>query len=544
MPSLLALPNEILLQIISNIDVHREDRILGHDPESALAYQKDHFLLTEFRQSCRTLKDLSLTCKRLSPMVAEQMAFAPVVANWKWAGSFERPPEPDCTHLLALVRTFVNQPERMYWVKQLRISLCPDVYYEQDTCASKQLAIEVRTLIDSLELPSTLKPVLSEDAQQSPSKTLVSVLLMLLPRLERLCISRAAVVHVSTGPERPCCLLNGLPFPSLEYLKIEHYKLLDLVHLQSCAGSNTLDLSIPQKEFEHTFALPGAGPTAGPASPAARHPSPLRHLRLDFQTSTVGIWNHGKRMHMVDLLQKFRNLKSLDFYAEPSDCKNPFRSVRAFPHYQANIQNYPHQSGHLPPHVDDQYWDQRVYDARTEVTDYQNLVDSIVHLRPSLEALRLPGGFWTLPGGVRKPIPRFSQFQRLGKLVIPQAAIVSIRLDNMRLDDVAGDFDLSPKMALPPMLQHLEVFDVDAPFLCSRWLLDFFGAQISRRQWPAFQQLELRIGYTVQDEELDAIVARSSTPSKAFIMLAQTAPFRIIVRRDDDVPSTGPLSNL
>ncbi|KAH9881152.1 hypothetical protein J1614_001647 [Plenodomus biglobosus] len=532
MPSLLDLPNEILLHIIANIDLHREERILGHDPDGSSSYLDAGCLMDDFNKSCRSLSSLALTCKRLSPLVTEQMVFAPLVKNWDNRESFQSLPRLSCTRLLALIRVLVAHPERTNFMKQLRLSLCPEVDFGQNMDASKILAAATHTLIKSLELPPASMLALREYAQECPANTLASILLMLASRLERLCISRSPVFSTIMELERPCCLVKRLPFHKLKYLKIENYKLIDIDHLACCADTDILDLSISPEEIGYNFTTPALS-----EKKSKKYACELRHVRVDFQTKTVGMWNHAKRMYMVDLLLKFRHLKSLDFYAEPSDCKNPFRSVRAFPHYQANIQNYPDKSDCLPLHVEDQYWDQRLYDARTEITDYQNLVDSIVHLRPTLETLRLPGGFWTLPGGMRKPLPRFDKFLQLSKLVVPQAAILSIRLDNMRLDDVAGDFVLSPKMALPPMLQHLEVFDVDAPFLHSQWLLDFFGAQLARKQWPAFKHLEICVGYTVEDEELERLIARRSPSHKTFCALAQTAPFRIVVRRDDDVPS-------
>ena len=50
---------------------------------------------------------------------------------------------------------------------------------------------------------------------------------------------------------------------------------------------------------------------------------------------------------------------------------------------------------------------------------------------------------------------------RLQKLIVPQAALVSIKLDNMLFDAVfEGDFELSALTALPVSLQHLKIFSV------------------------------------------------------------------------------------
>ena len=67
----------------------------------------------------------------------------------------------------------------------------------------------------------------------------------------------------------------------------------------------------------------------------------IKHLRLDFEVRTIGIWNRAGRTCMSNVVQGFQHLDSLAFYAEPSSLKNPYSSVRAFPTYQANIQAYP-----------------------------------------------------------------------------------------------------------------------------------------------------------------------------------------------------------
>jgi hypothetical protein len=95
---------------------------------------------------------------------------------------------------------------------------------------------------------------------------------------------------------------------------------------------------------------------------------------------------------------------------------------------------------------------ENIKDARTKHTDYQNLVDSLLDMRPQLKSLRLPGDSWTLPGAMRKPLPRFDLFMELQRLVVPQAAILCITLDNMESPEVKGNFNLSPIGVLPPQL--------------------------------------------------------------------------------------------
>ncbi|KNG48315.1 hypothetical protein TW65_05224 [Stemphylium lycopersici] len=250
----------------------------------------------------------------------------------------------------------------------------------------------------------------------------------------------------------------------------------------------------------------------------------------------MGIWDHRQRSCMSNVIRGFQNLQSLAYYAEPSAGKNPYRSVRAFPAYQANIQSYPDPPSASVELAND-YWDRVIYDARTEFTDYQCLVDTLVHLRPTLQLLQLPGGFWTLPGAVRKPIPRFDQFTQLKTLVVPQAALISIKLDNMRFDVVfEGDFELSASMALPISLQHLKIFDVDAAFLDCEWLRGLFDAQKSHKQWPKFRTLEILMGPTFSDEALGELLARQS--DEGFWAMADDAAFEVVVGRDIEGPDT------
>ncbi|KAI8931452.1 hypothetical protein NX059_011779 [Plenodomus lindquistii] len=537
MPSLLDLPDEILLHVIANIDLHRESRILGHDPDFS-SISESGYLTIPSRKGCRPLINLALTCKRFWPLVAEQIVFAPVLTNSYPDPCAEGSLSDNCIRIFALLHILLAHQERRRHVKQLRLTITPipeDV--APDWTPPPALIEQIHALIESLEIPPSLKNELRDHARHA-FETLVSILLLLVPQLDRLCIARPLGYWITSEPARPCCLLRKLPSHTLGYLKFEKFFLADLDHVIRCVKTNTLDLSVVHgwPHSETAFATPTSFAPLASGGRSSESPSRLRNLRLDFRAEPVGPWTHNTRNYIVDLLQKFNHLVSLDFYAEPTENKNPYRSVRAFPHYQANIQNYPDGSSQLPADVSDDHWDRTLYDSRTEVTDYQSLVDSIIHLRPTLETLRLPGGFWTLPGGVRKPLPRFDKFMQLQKLVLPQAAIIAIRLDNMRFDEVAGDFDLSPKTALPPNLRHLEVFDVDASFLQSVWLLDFFGAQLARKQWPAFRHFEIRMGYTVDDELLKMLIARRAPSYRTFCTLAQTAPFSITVRRDDDVP--------
>lgn len=189
---------------------------------------------------------------------------------------------------------------------------------------------------------------------------------------------------------------------------------------------------------------------------------------------------------------------------------------------------------HPPPvsrHVSNDRLDRAIYDARTQVTDYQYLVDNLEHLRPKLQLLQLPGGFWTLPGAVQKPLPRFALFSQLKRLIVPQAALISIKLDHMRFDAVfRGDFELSPMQALPPLLVELTVFDADASFLSSAWLTEFFEDQ-KKNAWPAFQRLNILFGATFSEQELKSLLEKRS--SREYWSMVDEAQFEVNVWRDD-----------
>lgn len=223
-------------------------------------------------------------------------------------------------------------------------------------------------------------------------------------------------------------------------------------------------------------------------------------------------------------------------YAEPSYSKNPYRSVRSFPHYQMNIQNYP--DGSTEPGTEAQYWDERIYHARTRITEYQTLVDGLVHLKPCLKRLRCPGGMWTLPGATRKALPRFDQFTQLETLMVPQAAIICIKLDNMRFQNVVGDFDLSPAAVLPPKLQYLRVFDAEASFLESVWLHELFVEQRDHARWPCLRQVEVLFGLTYGN--VDQTVLKTTLEAKLGGLMKEVS-FEVTLGIDDEVPSLSAL---
>ncbi|KAH7377726.1 hypothetical protein BKA66DRAFT_467714 [Pyrenochaeta sp. MPI-SDFR-AT-0127] len=559
--SLNDLPDEILLLIFSFIDEHREDRILGHLPDDPPPNPPDAYLVRDFIVHCNWLCNLAVTCKRFAPLAAEQLVHSPIIG-----GSVSKT-SSDMTQarIIHFIRFLLSHRELTRKVKQLRLCLpfypreiqFTGDYVELDDCSKQEASTSVikqaRDLIASLDLPAHVKEIWSASPVMNFERAFIDILLTLKLPLERICFSQGVDSPYLTVPDIYNNTLNpfrlnsiaptGVSYSglqgltgalSLTYLKIVSVLPMKLIGVGLFTNLHTLDISTKLASLsQDTVGLIAGIYISSTMREELRN---VNHLRLDFQVKTTGIWDVGARVCLSNIFQAFGDLKSLDCYAETSEGKNPFRSVRAFPHYQINIQNYPDVDASLHPHVESQsYWDQRIYDARTTITDYQYLADLLVHLRPCLERLRLPGGFWTLPGGMRKPLPRFDQFTELEKLVVPQAAILSIKLDNMRFGEVVGDFTLSPTVVLPPRLKHLKVFDADVSLLESSWLREMFTEQKDCRRWPKLQQLEILLGYTCSDAEIEEIMAKTS--QDAFWKQVAQANFRVVVRRDSEVPS-------
>ena len=69
--SLSTLPNEILLQVFSYVDVHRSARVLGYIPDDPPPSPPDEYLVSDFRASCRSLLGVALTCRRFAVLIPE-----------------------------------------------------------------------------------------------------------------------------------------------------------------------------------------------------------------------------------------------------------------------------------------------------------------------------------------------------------------------------------------------------------------------------------------------------------------------------------------
>jgi hypothetical protein len=543
---LTTLPNEILLHVFSHVDPHRSARVLGYIPDDPPPTSPDQYLVSDFRASCQSLLSIALTCKRFVALAREVLLSSLVLE----VGFPKTLNELSRSHIYGLIWRLHERPEWRRHVNQLRLCLPPEDRGIMRLNGRGPVEPHVNYLvyeraceiIASLEFPAAWKTGKTIELKTRFARASASVLLALLPNIVTLCIfdpesnltfgkAEFENTHHFGGGE-----IFSLRLPKshvLSYMKYESPMPPVLRGLEHYPNLRTLDLSIRLQGQKTAIARRASERFL---NHSCEQPS-IQHLRLDFEVRSVGVWNTTSRDCMTNIIRAFPNLQTLEYYAESSDSKNPYRSVRAFPAYQANIQYYPTISSAFEDnvYVDEQHWDRAIYDARTEVTDYQNLVDGMVHLRPNLETLHLPGGFWTLPGAVRKPLPRFDQFVQLKKLVVPQAALISIKLDNMRFDAVfEGDFELLPTQALPLSLQHLKIFDVDFTFLESRWLKDLFGAQRNKNQWPMLQCVEILMGPMVTELYLEDLKARKS--DDGFWKLVDDANFEVVVGRDAEGP--------
>ncbi|XP_014561344.1 hypothetical protein COCVIDRAFT_46868, partial [Bipolaris victoriae FI3] len=514
--SLCDLPNEILLQIFSYVDLHRETRILGYISDEPLPSWPDNDLLRDFRLHNSWLLNIALTCKRFAALIPE------VTLRMIVLEAFSVSVQPESPQLgwsapFALLFQYRERPDLIQQIKQLRIHLPYTDEHDRYRCDNKGMA----KMLASLSVPSAWKFKLFKDITTSFGRGTFNALLAVV-ELDVLCVSDSTEEPKLEWAEQ----LSVSPFTppiirSLRYLKIETKLPPNIQPVEIFQKLKTVDLSIAlcnSTPMDIVSALEKLANTAV---------NSIKQLRLSFEIRTIGMWNSTKRTCMSDVVKGFQNLESLVYYTESSVAKNPYRSLRSFPNHQANIQIYPEVS--QSPQSGE---DHAIYEARTTITDYQCLVDNLVHLRQSLKHLQLPGGFWTLPGAARKPIPRFDQFTQLQKLTVPQAVLISIKLDNMQVDTVSqGDFELSASEVLPVSLQHLTVFDLDETFLGSKWLEGLFTEQKSHLRWPKFRTLELLMGPTFSDEMLEGLLARRI--SAAFWARVDEAGFDVVVGRDD-----------
>lgn len=559
------LPNELLLHIIANIDPmpNRYNRVLGHIPDDPPPSRPDPYLIRDFLEACRPLWSLSLTSRRFRELAQSRLYTAPVLGGF----AFRVPVDRSHARIAYFLRTLFARPDLRKHVKHIRLCFPgkgePSFQREEKEESNfdaeaihfvTEIVLQCRKLIASFDLPSDMSKSWNAQMIMDYRYTLTGILLALLPQLETLSFSEGDIeleswqddhvlnmigIHQQSHAHIDLRSIKYMPAAqSLRHLKVSSLIPIRLDGLDMFANLDSLDISIKlagldTDEIEHISRLYSG-------RDALKNFRSIRTLRFDCQIKSIGIWDFAARSGMVHILQVFPGVTSLSFYAEPSSEKNPFRSVRAFPHYQANIQTYPTppKTSDYDASVRDTFWDERVYAARTEWTDYQFLVDSLYHIRPKLETLQLPGGFWTLPGAARKPLPRFDKFSRLKTLVVPQAALMSIKLYNMRLPDTGhGDFDLLPDVVFPATLKRLTIFDANEKLLDSAYLDELFAGRAAdgRKHDFELEQLEILFGPMFTDEEIKRLLRKSVWPH--FWAMVDRAKFKVLLGRDGMVPA-------
>ena len=326
--------------------MHREARILGYIPDDPPPTPVDQYLIEDFRRC--SVRNIAHTCKRFAHLAREALLHAPVLAV-----TFPHTLEGfESCGIIKFVRKLNQNPELSRYIKQLRLCwsqrrngypLGPGFDSEATISPAVLIALEgqVSRLEKELKLPQPPRIFDSVTALGDLVERSVPALLNLLPHLETLCISDP-YLRVTLPPK----YWSGAGMKTehaLSYLKVERAMTLIPEGLLDFPNLRTLDLSLkiqglsPSAILEDSERFKDLGRAKGIQSPFHN----IQHIRLDFEVKTVGIWNTTSRAYMNNIIHTFSELQSLTYYAESSASKNPYRSVRAFPAYQANIQYYP-----------------------------------------------------------------------------------------------------------------------------------------------------------------------------------------------------------
>lgn len=313
------------MKIFSFIDLHREARIIGYIPDDPPPSPPDQFLFEDFLMCNRWLQDIALTSKRFATLIPEvqlhAVVLSPVNSNTL--------PGHEKSNISGLMLHLHTRPQLRRHLKQLRVCLS-----YKEAAASREIVVQGLRMLDSHSVSPVSKAACCHNLTVE-SGGFYKVLLAALPELEVLCISSLSTVASFEWAKQ----FSNTPsfLSSLHYLKIESELPNIIQGIELFQQLQTLDLSM-RLQGKTAFAVIGL---SGRFLAAAEKFRNIKHLRLDFEVRTIGIWNRAGRTCMSNVIQGFRNLESLAYYAETSSLKNPYRSVRAFPAHQEDIQAYP-----------------------------------------------------------------------------------------------------------------------------------------------------------------------------------------------------------
>ena len=340
--------------------MHREARILGYIPDDPPPTPVDEYLIEDARRC--SVRNIAHTCKRFAHLAHEALLYAPVLAV-----TFPHTLEGfESCGIIRFVRKLVQNPDLSRYTKQLRICWPQRKDgdplgrgFDSETLISPTVLValedQLSRLENELKLQQPPKMFGSVTALGDLVERSVLVLLNLLPHLETLCISDPYLTGSKYWPRAGMKTEHAL-----SYLKVEGPMAVVPEGLLDFPNLRTLDLSLK---------LQGLSPSAiredserfrdlGTVKKTHRPLHNIQHVRLDFEVKTMGVWNTSSRAYMNNIIHTFSELQSLTYYAESSASKNPYRSVRAFPAYQANIQYYPEHTSSSTNGIamDEQTW--------------------------------------------------------------------------------------------------------------------------------------------------------------------------------------------